>query len=240
MKRTVCSFRLPVFVVLVCAMGAPAAAAGPPDGQRDLLTTESDSGELPGWKAFSEEPDTKTGEVWKLSDGVLVCKGTPKGYLYTEEAYRDFVLRLEWRWPPDKKAGNGGVLVRTTGKNKIWPKSLEAQINAGDAGDFWGLDGYRLDGPADRLTSLEHPQFGKLTNLKKIRAAEKPAGQWNQYEIIADGPTVTLVINGQVVNKATRCEPVPGRICLTAEGDEIHFRNVRLTPVKSAARSVFY
>ncbi len=40
-----------------------------------------------------------------------------------------------------------------------------------------------------------------------------------------------MKINGRIVNKATGCETTPGKICLTAEGDEIHFRNVQLTPV---------
>ncbi len=130
--------------------------------------------------------------------------------------------------PPGKEPGNGGVLIRTTGPDKIWPKSLEAQINAGDAGDFWGLDGYVLDGAAERKKMLEHPQFGKLTNVKKSAAAEKPAGQWNHYKIVADGPVVTLEINGQTVNRATGCETAPGKIVLTAEGSAIEFRNVQL------------
>ena len=121
------------------------------------------------------------------------------------------------------------MLVRTTGEHKIWPRSLEAQINAGDAGDFWGLDGYELSGPAERMRSMDHQQFGKLTNVKKVKALEKPPGQWNSYEIIAQGDTVTLVINGEQVNKATGCDLDSGKICLTSEGSEIHFRNVVVT-----------
>jgi hypothetical protein len=167
--------------------------------------------------------------VWSLDDdGVLHCKGSPLGYLYTEKDYANFVLELDWRWPLGKEPGKGGVLIRTTGPDKIWPKSLEAQINVGDAGDFWGLDGFQLDGPADRKTSLEHPQFGKLINVKKSAMVERPAGQWNQYKIVADGDTVTLEINGQTVNRATACETTPGKILLTAEGTAIEFRNVRL------------
>ena len=74
------------------------------------------------------------------------------------------MLKLEWRWPTDKEPGKGGVLIHITGENKIWPKSLEAQLNAGDAGDFWGLDGYELSGPADRTRSFDNEKFGKLTN----------------------------------------------------------------------------
>ena len=62
-------------------------------------------------------------------------------------------------------------------------------------------------------------------------AGKTPPGEWNTYEIIAEDDTVTLTINGQQVNKATECDINPGRICLTSEGDEIHFRNVEITPI---------
>ncbi len=185
--------------------------------------------EMPAnWDVFSEDPDSKISDTWAYADGVVICKGTPRGYAYTKTKYTDFVFELEWRWPEDKKPGAAGVLVRMTGEHKIWPKSFEAQINSPDAGDIWGLVGYQLEGPAERSKSLEHPQFGKLTNVKKAKQAEKPAGEWNKYKITAKGDTITLEINGQIVNRATGCETKPGRICLTSEGDEIHFRNVKL------------
>jgi len=184
---------------------------------------------LDGCEFYSEDPDAGLGDVWSVDGEVVVCKGTPKGYIATRDKYADFVLRLEWRWPPGGKPGNGGVLLRTTGPDKLWPKSLEAQLNYPDAGDFWGLDGFSLSGPAERTQTLEHSKFGKLTHVTKARAAEKPPGQWNQYEITARGGTVTLSINGEQVNRATGCEQVPGKIVLTAEGDEINFRNARVT-----------
>ncbi|MBN2594103.1 MAG: DUF1080 domain-containing protein [Sedimentisphaerales bacterium] len=67
--------------------------------------------------------------------------------------------------------------------------------------------------------------------MKKTENLENPPGEWNSYEIIVDGDTVTLIINGQQVNKATGCDINPGRICLTSEGDEIHFRNVEIAPI---------
>lgn len=217
------------FLCFTCLSYSHIHAAQP---QR-LLTSQAASGQLAGWKAYhvdddGQPSDVKLSEIWKLNDdGVLVCRGTPKGYIYTKKDYGNFVLTLEYRWPPKKKPGKGGVLIRMSSPNKIWPKSLEAQINWPDAGDFWGLDGYTLDGPTERLKKLEHPQFGKLTNLKKSQSAEKPPGQWNTYKIVADGPTVTLFINGKQVNRATACDPTPGKIVLTSEGHEIEFRNVR-------------
>ncbi len=201
---------------------------------KPLFTTQDVSGELAGWKAYHADAsgkkiDVKLSEIWKLGDnGVLVCRGTPEGYIYTEKDYGNFILTLEYRWPEKKKPGKGGVLIRMSRPNKIWPKSLEAQINYPDAGDFWGLDGYTFDGPATRLRKLEHPQFGKLTNLKKTRFVEKRPGRWNTYKIVADGPTVTLYINGKQVNYAKKCDPKPGKIVLTSEGNEIEFRNLRV------------
>jgi hypothetical protein len=218
---------LVVLSLNVCWSVAPAAEPEQPPMR--LLVQQAADGELAGWKSYHPEPAAKTGEVWKLqADGSLVCKGQPLGYLYTEQEYTNFELQLQWRWPPGGKAGNGGVLVRMTAPHKIWPKSLEAQLNAGQAGDFWGLAGYALSGPAERKKVLEHPKFGTLTNLKKTADLEKPVGQWNDYQIVAEGGKVTLRVNGQVVNEATDCEAVCGRILLTSEGDEIHFRNVQL------------
>lgn len=177
---------------------------------------------------YSADPQVKKQGVWRMENDVLICGGKPLGYIYTRTNYRDFTLKLEWRWP-EGKPGKGGVLIRMTGEHKVWPRSLEAQINAGEAGDFWGLAGYELTGPDDRTVSIEHERFGKLTNVKRIKDLEKPAGQWNNYEIVAEGEMVTLFINGEQVNSATGCDLDAGRICLTSEGSEIHFRNIILT-----------
>ncbi len=198
----------------------------------NLLTEQCPDGEFPGWRSFHDAPDVDTRDVWALGDdGVLRCKGKPLGYLYTEEDYTNFVLKLDWRWPPGGEAGAGGVLVRTTGPHRVWPRSLEAQINTGEAGDFWGLYGYRLEGPAERTQALEHPQFGKLINVEKVADVERPVGEWNQYEIRVEGDTVTLTLNGREVNRATGCDVVAGKIAITAEGDPIEFRNVQLQPL---------
>lgn len=219
---------------LAAAMAALAGAAlgAEPPRPVALLTTQDAAGELAGWKSYFEAPNVATGQVWRLrADGVLVCLGRPNGYLYTEKSWRDFSLSLQWRTPEGKKPGRGGVLIRMTGKHKIWPRSLEAQLNAGDEGDFWGLDGFSLSGPAARLKVVETSPFGKLTNLKRSVAAVHPPGQWNRYEILAQGGTVILRINGREVNRAVDCDAVAGPICLTSEGDEIHFRDIVLTPL---------
>jgi hypothetical protein len=195
------------------------------------LNRQGPDGEFPGWKSYHETPGTQTSEVWQLqSDGVLVCKGTPRGYLYSEREYQDFTLRFEWRYPLAATNSNGGALVRMTGEHGIWPRSLEFQLNQQQSGDFWAIRGYEFTGPSDQLQVMTNASLGVLRHLKRRVAAEKPAGEWNQFEGIVEGGTVIQKVNGVVVNQATGCEVVPGRILLTAEGQEIQFRNLRLVP----------
>lgn len=221
---------LSTLLAFALPLGSSTTAADPQSKPENLLPAQTATGEIPGWMSFHDKPGTRTGDVWKLgSDGVLVCKGQPLGYLYTQRDYTDFVLELEWRWPPGAKPGNGGVLGRLTGPHKVWPKSLEFQLNAGQAGDFWGLDGYEIAGPIAQRKIVQHPKFGRLTHIKRTLDMEKPAGQWNHYHIAVQGDAATLAINGKLVNLAVGCHVTPGKIVLTAEGSEIHFRNLRLS-----------
>jgi hypothetical protein len=162
-------------------------------------------------------------DVWSIKDGVLVCKGEPAGYLYTKDTFTNFVLKLQWRFDPGKGGGNSGVLLRMTGAHKVWPRSIEAQLHAGNAGDFWNIGDYPM---------TTEPSRTKGRNTKKTHGAEKPLGEWNEYEIIVDGPWVRLAVNGQVLNEAWGCEVIPGHICLQSEGVEIQFRDIRLVPLK--------
>ncbi len=214
--------------VLLVTLTSASAGADEPDLGKPIDLFGPEASKVVTWTHFSEKPGVPQGDVWEITPEKVSCKGTPRGYLRTKEDFTDFVLKLQWRWP-EGQPGKGGVLIRMTGQDKIWPKSLEAQINAGDAGDFWGLDGYRLAGPAARMKSLNSDQFGVLTNLKKTQPAELEAGQWNRYEITARGGKVTLKVNGQVVNETSSCDVTAGKICLTAEGSPIEFRNVTLS-----------
>ena len=198
----------------------------------DLLVDASGNAGLSRWRCFHEPAVRSIEQVWALQDGVLTCKGLPKGYLYTKKAYTDFVLELQWRWSPGGQPGHGGVLFRMTGDHKIWPKSLEAQLNAGSEGDLIGLVGYRLSGPAERMKVIEHNQFGRLTFVKRAAAVVKPPGQWNEMKIEAHGGRVTVWLNGRKVNEATDCDVVAGPILLTSEGEPIQFRRIKLTPLR--------
>ena len=143
-----------------------------------LLTEQGPDGEFPGWKSFHETPGTRTAEVWQLQpDGVLICKGRPRGYLYTEQDYQDFTLQFEWRYPPGATNSNGGALVRMTGEHGIWPRCLEFQLNQNQAGDFWAIRGYEFTGPSEQLRVMTNASFGILRHLKRQADREKPVGR---------------------------------------------------------------
>ena len=114
------------------------------------------------------------------------------------------------------------MLLRKHGEDKVWPRSLEAQLMSGSAGDFWMIGEF----PATTI-----PERTNGRNAKHSHDMEKPVGEWNHYRISVDREVVTLEINGQVVNQASGVLKVPGRICLQSEGAPIHFRKVRLTPI---------
>ncbi|MCC6676118.1 MAG: DUF1080 domain-containing protein [Phycisphaerales bacterium] len=183
--------------------------------------------DLSGWKAIvpeAEKAGIKPESVWEVKDGILICKGNPVGYIRTDKDYTNYVLKLEWRFNPvTKKAGNSGVLLRMVGEDKVWPKSVEAQLQSGSAGDFWNIDEFKMTTEPSRLNGR---------NTKKTHGNENPVGEWNEYEIIVDHGTVTLKVNGEVLNEATEVEELAGKICLQSEGAEIQFRNIRLVEIK--------
>ncbi|MGE3109160.1 MAG: DUF1080 domain-containing protein [Phycisphaerales bacterium] len=182
--------------------------------------------DLHGWVPFLPELVGKEHvnqyAAWSVDSGVLVCKGQPIGYIRTDSKYTNYVLKLQWRFNPEKGAGNSGVLLRMVGEDKVWPKSVEAQLESGNAGDFWNIDNFTMTAAPDRT---------KGRNTKHTHAAERPLGEWNEYEIIVYHGTVVLKVNGEEVNRATDVEEVPGYICLQSEGAEIHFRDIRLSPL---------
>jgi hypothetical protein len=188
---------------------------------------------LNGWEVFLDpKKEAKAEDIFQVKDGIIHCDGSVNGYIITKKEYQDYVLKLEWRWGDKITRGrNSGVFVHVIGENKIWPKSIEAQLMADHAGDFWLVGDFKLKVDAKR----QDPKVARhYYHLKD--GVEKPVGQWNQYEITCDKDTVKLVINGQLVNEGTDAESTKGRILLQSEGAEIEFRNIELKALKSGEK----
>ncbi len=118
--------------------------------------------DLTGW-GFSSDDQR---EAWSVKDGALATRGNPGGYIKTENAYTNFVLRTQLR---HLGKGNGGILLRVTGPDKVWPKSIEAQGQFNAMGDIWNIDQFPMKVDPAR-TSGRHTRKLHPTN-------EKPVGQ---------------------------------------------------------------
>lgn len=205
---------------LVAFIGSDPAAPGRRGAPIELFNGR----DLAGWDFFLADPKLALGDVWSVRDGVLRCGGEPAGYLKTRAQYESFELVVEWRFDPARGAGNSGVLLRRVGDDKIWPKSIEAQLMSRNAGDIWNIDQFPMQ-VDERRTS------GRRTE-KQQPSNERPLGEWNRYEIVLDGGNLSLSVNGALQNTASGCEQVPGEICLQSEGAVIEFRKVTLTPIE--------
>jgi hypothetical protein len=172
----------------------------------------------------------KKEDVWSVEDGVLICKGQPFGYLFTEGSYQDFTLNFEWRWPEGKEPGNSGVLLRIAGEpNGFMPECVEAQLKNGSAGDIWAFFGAKVEGDEDRMVEVkDHKDLKDFIGVKGMKLADKPVGEWNHYEIKLTGGDLELKINGELVNRASGLDVLSGPIGFQSEGAEIHFRNIVL------------
>ena len=191
-----------------------------------------DGRSLHGWEHYLVKPELGMADVWSVRDGLLVCKGEPMGYLATKKNHTDFRLMVEWRWAPGQQPGNSGILMRISGEPRALPKCAEVQLQHGKAGDVYGFHGFRVEGDAARAVSAENEFIGKLSGVSKIKAHESPPGEWNRCEIVLQGGKLEVVLNGEKVNEATGLDVTAGKIGLQSEGGEIHFRTVRLMPIK--------
>jgi len=176
--------------------------------------------DLDGWTFSSDNQK----EVWSAKDGLLVDKGRPVGYIRTTNDYTNYILRLQFR---HAGSGNGGVLLRMVGEDKVWPRSIEAQGQFGSAGDIWNIDKFPMKVAEDRTN-------GRHT--RKMHPSNEKQGDWNQYEITMDGGNLELKVNGLIQNTAAECWETPGKICLQSEGSPMEFRNIVLIPIKKEAK----
>lgn len=194
-----------------------------PDEKMDLFNGR----DFTGWKLHVDEEGVDVADVWSVKNGVVNCKGVPNGYMRTESKYKNYVLHVEWRWAGEPT--NSGVLLHSSGKDKVWPRTIEAQLQAGNAGDFVLINGTGVttDDGKDRRNVEET----YVVVDKKEQGSEKPAGQWNAYDIICKGDTITLYVNKVLQNKGTNATDSSGWICLQSEGGEIEFRNIYIKPI---------
>jgi hypothetical protein len=112
--------------------------------------------------------------------GRLVCDGKgPHEWLRYDPEFGDAAFHVEWRFAPVEGADkyNSGVFARTLADASVWH---QAQV---------GLKGGFLFGVS--------PVHGTAKRVTQDPAAlrVRPAGEWNTYELVARGRTLSLWVN---------------------------------------------
>lgn len=224
-----------LFALLGC-LAAPTDPAVSPDHVVALFNGK----DLSNWEADVPARDTNPNapDSFIVRNGMLVSLGEPQGHLLTKQTYRDYRLQAEYRFPG--KPGNCGILVhasRLRALYKMFPQSIEVQMNSGDAGDFWciqenievpDMETRRPRKPGEKWGGAEG-DARRILNLTDD--SEKPVGQWNTMTIEARGRSVTVSVNGDLVNNGRNASVDHGRIAIQAEGAEVEFRKVEIGPL---------
>ena len=140
-----------------------------------------------------------------------------------------------------------------------WMRSIEAQIIEGGTGDILVLGGFErgqkealrpslkatVNGkswsPAGQLKEYSRgrndwqhrdPHWKDGLGFRGAKDVEKPVGDWNRFEGVADGGNLVYLLNGVKVNEGKDGSLIEGKILFQSEGAEIYFRRIELHPLK--------
>lgn len=195
--------------------------------------------DLSGWHIdvpkMDNDPSVKS--PFLVRNGMLVSLGTPGGHIITDSTYKNYRLEVQYRFAGEP--GNCGVLVHASTPRALYemfPKSIEVQMMHENAGDFWCIvedikvpDMVARRGPKEEW-GITEGKGRRILNLTD--GSENPVGEWNTMVVECEGNSVKVWVNGDLVNHGTECTASEGHIALQAEGSEVEFRKVELTPMK--------
>ena len=230
--------------LLVLAIGVAAACAStprePPRQQQSLFNGK----DLTGWHVDVPAADSnvRLRNPFLVRNGMLVSLGEPPGHLISDSSYRDYRLEVEYRFPA--APGNAGVLVHASTPRALYgmfPRSIEVQMEHGNAGDFWCIledihvpDMERRRGPPSAWGTTE----GKARRILNLTDnSEKPLGEWNSMVVEAVGRAIRVWVNGDLVNDGSNATADRGQIAVQSEGSEVELRKLSLTPIAKLSTS---
>ena len=134
---------------------------------------------LSGWQSPAK-PENR----YVVKDGLLTAPAGTGGNLVTEKQYTNFVFRFEYRVEP---GGNSGIGIRYPGKGDAAYVGMEIQV---------------LDDTHEKYRGSLKPEqhTGSIYGVVPARTGfQKPAGEWNEEEILADGNHIRVTLNGVVI-----------------------------------------
>lgn len=217
---------------------------------------------LDGWKVVLQDqpPGNDREQIFQVVDGeVHVYRDTPEGkkmpfgVILSDESYTDYRFRFEFKWgtkkfaPRQQQIRDAGLLFHVVGPEKIWPMSVECQVQEGDVGDNY-LVYTQGETPvdADGKKFLDASQGGGFKTFYKpggvqrvIKSETCEHEGWNTVEVIVRGDAAIYIVNGKVNNYVINLQAplgpdqalVPltaGRLALQCEGAELFYRKMEV------------
>ena len=205
---------------LIAKDGGPTPQPIVPTAKMELFNGKDFS----GW-TFYFRSNAEPAQTFSVSNGLMHCTGQPFGYTRTEKNFRDYKLTVEWRFVKvAPKADNSGVFVHVQPQdpNKVWPKCIECQGQFQRQGDLILMEG---------TTSKGHDTAATRGARSTAERNEKPAGEWNTYQIEASGDNLKVFVNGRLMNEAAECSLQSGAIAIQSEGGEWELRKATIEPL---------
>jgi len=176
---------------------------------------------LDGWKLVGG-----TGPGYIVEEDRIVCPADGGGNLFTQKEYANFVLRLEFKVSP---GGNNGVGLRAPLEGDAAYQGMEIQV---------------LDDPAPQYKDIKPAQHtGSIYGVVPPKQnALKPTGEWNAYDITAQGRHILIKLNGttlvdanldtitdpQVLKQHPGLARTTGHIGFLGHRSHVEFRNIRI------------
>ena len=227
-------------LLAVAAMTAAVAQGGPntltPVEERAGWKLLFDGKTTAGWRGFHQK-DVPAG--WQVVDGALT-RVSGGGDIITADQFDSFDLSIDWQITP---GGNSGIMYRV---------SEEAEQTYHTGPEFQVLDNAKHADGKNPLTSAGSA-YGLYAPVKDMT---RPVGEWNTARIVLDGNHVEHWLNGTMVVEYTLGSPEwtklvaatkftewprygkepRGHIALQDHGNRVAYRNIRIRPMKPAAK----
>lgn len=199
---------LSVVLALACAglVAGGCRSANEGSGAGEWVTLLDGATGLDGWNRVGDAN-------WREVDGVVQADaktGTPAGFLVTPRPYSDFELHVEF-WVSDD--ANSGIYVRCADASRM------SDVTCYEANIF---------------DQRPDPAYGTgaIVHHSAIDSMPKAGGRWNTMEITADGPRLTVLLNGVRTASASDTTLTSGPIALQYAAGVVKFRSVRVRELR--------
>jgi HEAT repeat protein len=179
--------------------------------------------DLRGWTVIGGKQD-----AWGVSGEVLYTTGEGGGWLSTDRTYDNFQLDLDFRLPD---GGNSGVFLRAPHEGDPAYTGMEIQVLDDYAPEYAALQPWQYCG------SL----YGVVAASKRV---SRKANEWQHYRIVACGPRVRVMLNGETIVDADLIRHMDkesthpglkrrsGYIGLQSHTRKVEYRNITLTELE--------